>query len=201
MKIEFNFLAISLQTCCVSAVRQCSSSSSSTESPYETLRAAECVSPAAKISRPNSVSSDTVKTSSPRTCDKTRPASVSSDTCRDAISRMSSTTSELWSSSSTLVSSRPESVNSDAIHSDSVSSQSSTVVGGTSDTKIHYASLDLIQNQDEESSRSPTTVKSGDNSGQAHQEPTSIYAKIDFVVSEGLKQNNQSLPNNTRVKH
>lgn len=126
---------------------------------------------------------------------------MSSDTSKTAISRPSSTSSELWSSSSTLVSSRPESVNSDAIHSDSMSSQSSVVVGGASETKIHYASLDLAQNQEEELSRSPTTVKTTDNAGQTHQEPTSIYAKIDFVVSEGLKQNNQSLPNNARVKH
>lgn len=186
----------------ISGLRQCSSSSSSTESPYETLRAADCVSPAAKICRPNSVSSDTVKTPSPRISEKTRPASVSSDISRGAISRPSSTSSELWSSSSTLVSSRPESVNSDAIHSDSVSSQSSVVAGGASETRIHYASLDLVQNQDDEVARSPTTVRNqSDGSVQTQQDSPSVYAKIDFVVSEGLKQNNQSLPNNTKVNH
>lgn len=83
-----------------------------------------------------------------------------------------------------------------------MSSQSSVVVGGASETKIHYASLDLAQSQDDEISRSPTNVKNqGDGSAQAHQEPPSIYAKIDFVVSEGLRQNNQSLPNNAKVKH
>ncbi|KAJ8959222.1 hypothetical protein NQ318_022484 [Aromia moschata] len=148
------------------------------ESPYESLRATECVSPAAKISRPNSVNGDKMKSTSPRpslvACDKSRPPSVSSEGSRaSAASRPSSTSSELCSGGSTVVGSRPESVNSDC---------------KPADVQLHYASLDLAQAQEEDASRSP-----------AHDEGQP--RRIDFLKSEGLKHNAQALSTNTKVKH
>ncbi|KAJ8967598.1 hypothetical protein NQ314_002716 [Rhamnusium bicolor] len=172
------------------------------EPPYETLRAGECVSPAAKISRPNSVNSDKINSTSPRPSlvsgEKTRPSSVASETCKGAGSRPSSTSSELCSSSSTLVGSRPESVNSDRIRPDSAASQP---IAAKTDIRLHYASLDLAQ--EEEGNRSPRTAKSSPNEvGSLMQcEPTFIYAEIDFLKSEGLKHNNPSIQSNTKVKH
>ncbi|KAJ8967788.1 hypothetical protein NQ317_014502 [Molorchus minor] len=166
------------------------------ESPYEMMRATECVSPAAKISRPNSVNGDKIKSTSPRpslvSSEKSRPPSVASDSSR-AQSRPSSTSSDLCSSGSTIVISRSESVNSDCICPDSTKN----------DVQLHYASLDLAQAQEEDCSRSPRLAKSSPNElgGQTQCEPTFIYAEIDFLKSEGLKNNNQSLPNNTKVKH
>lgn len=100
---------------------------------------------------------------------------------RNSLSRPSSTSSELCSSSSTIVGSRPESVNSDRVRPASVSS---------ADGQLHYASLVL-----EEGNRSPRTVKDGQNGPEV----TLTYAAIDFVKSEGLKHN--SLPTNAKVKH
>ncbi|XP_028135100.2 insulin receptor substrate 1-B isoform X1 [Diabrotica virgifera virgifera] len=172
----------------------------------------ECVSPAAKISRPNSVNSESAAKSnflSRGNSDKSRPPSVSSDTSRSATSRPSSTSSELWSSSSTLVNSRPESVNSDRIEGNWTNnpSQKDAKPEEKTENKLHYASLDLIT-QDEES-RSPRNTKGSQSSEEASSsvqgEPTFVYAEIDFVASEGLKQNsnsNQSLGNNnTKVKN
>lgn len=80
-----------------------------------------------------------------------------------------------------------------------ISQSSNVVVAGGAEQKIHYASLDLAQSAEDEVSRSPVKGQ-GDGSAQAQPEST-FYAKIDFVVSDGLKQNNQMLPNNARVKH
>lgn len=85
--------------------------------------------------------------------------------------RSGSTTSELGSSTSTIVGSRPSSVNSERIRPASVSSE----------VQLHYASLDLAKGE-EEGSRSPR--------GPA--ETTGFtYAEIDFIKSEDFK----------RVKH
>ncbi|XP_018563090.2 insulin receptor substrate 1 isoform X2 [Anoplophora glabripennis] len=173
------------------------------ESPYETWRSTECVSPAAKISRPNSVNSDAINSTSPRpnlgSNEKSRPSSVASDTSKGATSRPSSTSSELCSSSSTLLGSRPESVNSDQIRPDSAAGQPVTV---KTDIQLHYARLDLAQ-AEEDGSRSPRTTKSspGDAASQTQCEPAFFYAEIDFKKSEGLKHSNQSLPSNAKVQH
>ncbi|CAG9830268.1 unnamed protein product [Diabrotica balteata] len=173
----------------------------------------ECVSPAAKISRPNSVNSESAVKSNFLTrgnSDKSRPPSVSSDTSRSATSRPSSTSSELWSSSSTLVNSRPESVNSDRIEgnwTNNPSQKDAKPEEKTEKNKLHYASLDLTTQEEE--NRSPRNTKGSQCSEEASSsvqgEPTFVYAEIDFVKSEGLKQNsnsNQSLGNNnTKVKN
>ncbi|KAG5880114.1 hypothetical protein JTB14_027054 [Gonioctena quinquepunctata] len=141
----------------------------------------ECVSPAAKISRPNSVDNDKTVKNTPN-----RHLGDKVDT-KGAVSRPSSTSSELWSSSSTLVSSRPESVNSDRM------------VDSKPDGKLHYASLDLAQSQEEEEGASPRSSSGGDSTAP---EPTFVYAEIDFMKSEGLKQSaGQSLLSNAKVKH
>lgn len=98
------------------------------------------------------------------------------------VLRPSSTSSELCSSGSTIVGSRPESVNSDRVRPGSVSSADPNYV--------HYASLDL-----DDGNRSPRTVK-GEQGGT---EVTLTYAAIDFVKSEGLKHN--SIATNAKIKH
>nr|ANW09594.1 insulin receptor 2 [Monochamus alternatus] len=173
------------------------------ESPYEMWRSTECVSPAAKISRPNSVNSDAINSTSPRpslgSTEKSRPSSVASDTSKGAASRPSSTSSELCSSSSTLIGSRPESVNSDQIRPDSAAGQPVTV---KTDIQLHYARLDLAQ-AEEDGSRSPRTAKGSpsDAGSQTQCEPAFFYAEIDFKKSEGLKHSGQSLPSNAKVQH
>ncbi|KAF5288449.1 hypothetical protein FQR65_LT02101 [Abscondita terminalis] len=128
---------------------------------------ADCKSPVAKISRPNSVS-----------CEITR----------SSASRPNSAASEFGSSSSTVVGSRPASVNSDRIRPASVNLEG----------QLHYASLDLAPTCEEEGSRSPRTVKSNSVSSTANEisntsptQPLSdtvgfTYAEIDFIKSEGL---------------
>ncbi|XP_068913826.1 insulin receptor substrate 1 isoform X7 [Tenebrio molitor] len=118
---------------------------------------------------------------------RARPGSVA-ESGRSSLSRPSSTSSELCSSGSTIVGSRPESVNSDRVRPASVTS---------ADVQLHYASLDL-----EEGNRSPRTIKGGAGAageGQTQAELTLTYAAIDFVKSEGLKHN--SLASNAKVKH
>ncbi|KAF5290513.1 hypothetical protein FQA39_LY03617 [Lamprigera yunnana] len=140
---------------------------------------ADCQSPVPKISRPNSVS-----------CELTRAS----------VSRPNSAASEFGSSSSTVVGSRPASVNSDRIRPASVNLEG----------QLHYASLDLAITCEEEGSRSPRTVKSSSVSNaneignisptQPLPETTGFtYAEIDFIKSEGFKHN--MAPNNTKVKH
>ncbi|XP_031354400.1 insulin receptor substrate 1-like isoform X5 [Photinus pyralis] len=162
------------------------------ESDY--MLSGDCQSPVAKISRPNSVNSDCISRST------SRPASVSCELTRASVSRPNSAASEFGSSSSTVVGSRPASVNSDRIRPASVSFEG----------QLHYASLDLAPTFEEEGSRSPRTVKS--TSGNAPTEisntsPTQqipetgfTYAEIDFIKSEGFKHNSLP-PNNTKVKH
>lgn len=109
-------------------------------------------------------------------------------------SRPSSTSSELCSSSSTLVGSRPESVNSDRIRPASTNSE-----------QLHYASLDLVTDEASGSSpRSNKSPESGNAAAGSQSEPPFSYAQIDFVKTEGLKQQQQqqqhSLPN-AKVKH
>lgn len=91
--------------------------------------------------------------------------------------RPDSTTSELGSSTSTIVGSRPSSVNSEKIRPGSVSSE----------VQLHYASLDLAKGEEESGSRSPRGLK------QSEQGETTgfTYAEIDFIKSEDFK----------RVKH
>nr|XP_023017350.1 insulin receptor substrate 1 isoform X1 [Leptinotarsa decemlineata] len=150
--------------------------SSSAPETSEPRSSSECVSPAAKISRPNSVDGDKPAVATPA-----RPL----DAAKAATSRPNSTSSELWSSSSTLVSSRPESVNSDRVQVDNQTE------------KLHYASLDLAQAQEEEESCSPRS-----SIDPIVPESTFIYAEIDFMKSEGLKQSSsQTLLSNAKVKH
>ncbi|KAK9887907.1 hypothetical protein WA026_000210 [Henosepilachna vigintioctopunctata] len=87
-----------------------------------------------------------------------------------SVSRPGSASSDLCSSTSTLVGSRPDSVNSDSIRPASAS--------------LHYASLDLQVIDDDGDSRSPRTVRN--NSNDSNQEVTFTYAEIDFNKSEGL---------------
>lgn len=151
------------------------------ESDYVYSSAGDCQSPVAKISRPNSVS-----------CEITRAS----------VSRPNSAASEFGSSSSTVVGSRPASVNSDRIRPASVNLEG----------QLHYASLDLAPTCEEEGSRSPRTVKSHSVSSTANEisntsptQPLSetagfTYAEIDFIKSEGFKHNTLP-PNNTKVKY
>lgn len=111
--------------------------------------------------RPISESKDDLAATSPKPGDMAPSEEV----------RSGSTTSELGSSTSTIVGSRPSSVNSERIRPASVSSE----------VQLHYASLDLAKGE-EEGSRSPR--------GPA--ETTGFtYAEIDFIKSEDFK----------RVKH
>lgn len=95
-------------------------------------------------------------------------------------SRPGSTSSEMGSSTSTLVGSRPNSVNSEQMRPTSV------------EVQLHYASLDLATRDEETGSRSPRTVKAGtqgtSESSQQQPETGFMYAEIDFIKSEGLKQ-------------
>lgn len=178
-----------------------SSRSDSLDGTYETLRGGNCISPVAKISRPSSVNSDKIGRSTSRpgsvSSDKSnvsRPSSVSSEVTKGTLSRPSSVSSELGSTSSTIVGSRPESVNTDHLtRPPSVSS----------DRELHYASLDLAPT-DEDGTRSPRAGKTQTDSTRSptpssSAEPCFTYAEIDFVKSEGMKQAN--ILNNTKVKH
>lgn len=110
----------------------------------------------------------------------TEKTSESSESAKS--SRPGSTSSEMGSSTSTLVGSRPNSVNSDQIRPTSVEIQ------------LHYASLDLVTRDEETGSRSPRTVKNAAQNAaegggaQQPQETGFMYAEIDFIKSEGLKQ-------------
>lgn len=139
---------------------------------------ADCQSPVAKISRPNSRGE--------------------AATTKSSLSRPSSASSELGSSSSTIVGSRPASVNSDKVRPGSVNVEG----------QLHYASLDLAPTSEEEGgNRSPRTVKNVHNTNDAtNTSPTQslpetgfTYAEIDFIKSEGFKHN--ALNNNAKVKH
>jgi hypothetical protein len=181
---------------------------SRTDSNYEIL-----VRP--NLSRPNSVNSEKIKSSSSGIL--ARPSSANSE--RIALSSTSSSTSTLCeipaahitsAVPSPMISSRPESVSSD-VH---MTSRPPSV---TSEREIHYASLDLpacstnnplhIASQqqqkmdvDETSSKtdfSPQTTSSSSSSASSQQsQPAFTYAQIDFVKSECLKAQQQQ-SNNT----
>lgn len=123
-----------------------------------------------------------------------RPSSVSSDSNKSNLSRPSSTSSDIGSTTSTIVgiNSRPASSNSDRIKHN---------IEG----QLHYASLDLTstKNDDDESLKSPK-LKLQDESNVRPSTPSQVqtpfvctYADIDFVKSEGL---NHSLSNNNNTK-
>jgi insulin receptor substrate 1 len=173
------------------------------------------------LSRPNSVNSEKIKSSS-NSLVSNRPSSANSE--RLALSSTSSSTSTLCeirsqsSSSQTLRHmmdtsavpsplsghSRPESVSSD-IH---MTSRPPSV---TSERELHYASLDLppcssnnphttsttAQKMDvDQTSPSPQQTSSSSSSASSQQsQPAFTYAQIDFQRSESLKaqqQQNQS---------
>lgn len=164
------------------------SKSDSLEGNYETLRA--CISP--KLSRPGSVNSDK-RNSRPGSVssDKSnisRPSSVSSEVTKGSLSRPSSVSSELGSTTSTIVGSRPESVNAECVRPPSV----------TSEKELHYASLDLAP-MDEDGTRSPRTKGDIARSPTPSSSEHFTYAEIDFIKSEGMKQVN--ILNNTKVKN
>ncbi|XP_045478421.1 insulin receptor substrate 1 isoform X4 [Harmonia axyridis] len=135
-------------------------------------------------SPPPTSSSSTLPANSPTSSvndsPKTEDAEVKSDNkCTDSsndssvskpVSRPGSASSDLCSSTSTLVGSRPDSVNSDSIRPSSA---------------LHYANLDL-QTIDDDGSKSPKTVRN--NSNDSGQEVSFTYAEIDFNKSEGLKK-------------
>lgn len=173
-----------------------SSRSESLDGNYETLRGGSCISPVAKISRPNSVNSDKLSRNNSRpgsvSSDKSnisRPSSVSSEV-KGTLSRPSSVSSELGSTTSTIVGSRPESVNADLNRPPSVSSE----------REIHYASLDLAPT-DDDGTRSPRGKNQTDSTRSptpsSSTEPCFTYAEIDFAKSENMKQNIL----NAKVKH
>lgn len=181
---------------------------SRTDSNYEIL-----VRP--NLSRPNSVNSEKIKSSSSGIL--ARPSSANSE--RIALSSTSSSTSTLCeipaahitsAVPSPMISSRPESVSSD-VH---MTSRPPSV---TSERELHYASLDLpacsshnplhIASQqqqkmdvDEASTKtdfSPQTTSSSSSSASSQQsQPAFTYAQIDFVKSECLKAQQQQ-SNNT----
>lgn len=105
-----------------------------------------------------------------------RSESVNSE--KIARTRPGSTTSELGSSTSTIVGSRPSSVNSERIRPASVSSE----------VQLHYASLDLAKAEEEGGSKSPRALKQTEQQGEM---TGFTYAEIDFIKSE----------QNARVKH
>lgn len=199
-------------------------SRSSTDSGYEIL-----VRP--NLSRPNSVNSEKIKTSSSASAIiNNRPSSANSE--RLALSSTSSSTStlcEIQSHNNTvpspmsIVTSRPESVSSD-IH---MASRPPSV---TSERELHYASLDLPacssnnllhianqQQQQQQSSKmeiddggitprmdfSPQTTSSSSSasSQQSQQQPAFTYAQIDFVKSDCLKQQNNTNINQSGSKN
>lgn len=164
------------------------SRSDSLEGNYETIRS--CISP--KLSRPGSVNSDK-RNSRPGSVssDKSnvsRPSSVSSEVTKGTLSRPSSVSSELGSTTSTIVGSRPESVNAECARPPSVSSE----------RELHYASLDLAP-ADDDGTRSPRTRSDIARSPTPNSSEHFTYAEIDFIKSEGMKQNN--ILNNTKVKN
>lgn len=164
------------------------SKSDSLEGNYETLRT--CISP--KLSRPGSVNSDK-RHSRPGSVSSdnsnvSRPSSVSSEVTKGTLSRPSSVSSELGSTTSTIVGSRPESVNADCVRSPSV----------TSEKELHYASLDLAPT-DDDGTKSPRTKGDLARSPTPSSSEHFTYAEIDFIKSEGMKQTN--ILNNTKVKN
>lgn len=63
--------------------------------------------------------------------------------------------------------------------------------------QLHYVSLDLAPSLEESGSHSPRAKSEGNSGDSPTQQSVSgfTYAQIDFVKSEGLKQNN------AKVKH
>lgn len=136
------------------------------------------VSPAAKISRPNSSNSENIKTPLQRPASisgsekNSRPPSV----CSEGLASRLGSNSSVYSSSSSA----------------------STVVGVPTladlaridqahPVRLHYASLDLT-NPDPEDRKSPRTVRN--DSAAPSNETTFVYADIDFIKSEELSKNN-----------
>lgn len=118
-----------------------------------------------------------------------RPSSVSSE--KSNLSRPSSTSSDVGSTTSTIIgmNSRPSSSNSDKI-----------IIKNNNTDVLHYASLDLVKNPEDDTSKSPTsnTLINDDNirsstpshimqqqQQQQQQQTGCTYADIDFVKSEG----------------
>lgn len=126
------------------------------------------------INSPTSSSNESPKTEDSEVKSDTRCTGSSSESSVSrSVSRPGSASSDLCSSSSTLVGSRPDSVNSDSIRPPSA---------------LHYANLDL-QSIDDDGSRSPRTTRN--NSNENGQEVSFTYAEIDFNKSEGLKKSVQ----------
>lgn len=136
--------------------------------------------------KPGDVAPDDPKPDDSQSPQYVRSESVNSE--KLARTRPGSTTSELGSSTSTIVggtTSRPSSVNSERIRPASVSSE----------VQLHYASLDLAKGEQLEEggggggSRSPRALKQNE---QGELTSTGFtYAEIDFIKSE----------QNARVKH
>ncbi|KAL3272560.1 hypothetical protein HHI36_014030 [Cryptolaemus montrouzieri] len=138
--------------------------------------------PSPPLSSSSSMLPTTIPTSGNDTQKTDESQAVKSDTKRSdslnsdsgsskPVSRPGSASSDLCSSTSTLVGSRPDSVNSDSIRPSSTSS-------------LHYANLDLQTIDDDGDSRSPRR----NNSNDSNQEGTFTYAEIDFNKSEELKK-------------
>lgn len=126
--------------------------------------------------KPGDIAPDDGKTEETTTQSPQYVRSESVNSEKIARTRPGSTTSELGSSTSTIVGSRPSSVNSERIRPASVSAE----------VQLHYASLDLAK-AEEEGSRSPRALKQNEQG-----ELTGFtYAEIDFIKSE----------QNARVKH
>lgn len=115
-----------------------------------------------------------------------RPGSVSSDSTKSTVSRPSSASSDVGSTSTVIgVNSRPTSSNSDRIRPASM----------TTEIQLHYASLDLATKCEEEDAFKSAKSKSQEEntepttSNQPQQHPTGCtYADIDFVKSDELNQ-------------
>lgn len=172
------------------------------------------------LSRPNSVNSGKIKTSSSSTAILNRPSSANSE--RLALSSTSSSTSTLCEIQSqntavpspmSIVTSRPESVSSD-VH---MTSRPPSV---TSERELHYASLDLpacssnnplhIASQQQNKmdiddgvnakmdfSPQTTSSSSSSASSQQSQQPAFTYAQIDFIRSSDCLKAQQSTATTT----
>ncbi|CAH1119453.1 unnamed protein product [Phaedon cochleariae] len=176
------------------AAHSCISSTSRDETPPHSSTN-ECVSPAAKISRPNSANDDTItKTSSSSSTNKTSPSiAVEIPKVPTQVVGRGVTSCELWASTPSL-----------AADSDR-QSQLQPQPG-----KLHYASLDLPQAMEEDEACSPRACPRRGSPGGSETaaapsgEQAFLYAEIDFMKSEGLRQNtnnSQSLLHNAKVKH
>ncbi|XP_044740279.1 insulin receptor substrate 1 isoform X5 [Chrysoperla carnea] len=177
----------------LSSLNQQQQNLDTTSPPIDLLRACSITRSENQQRRPNSVNSETATTSS--TVTTPRPSSVSSESSLSR-SRPSSSSSDLNSSSSTLVGSRPPSVSSEReLHY--ITLEHETVCSNEAGTKsprcCHEQSTpptcQCSSNCVSACNSSVTTTSPSSSGVTTTTTPVYQYTSIDFVATDGLKQN------------